>query len=116
MDANTAASITCQSALQVIVTAHPASSVADDGRAYVGSEQWRVLRFNTVTRQSVNRVHVRHNGAGHEAVEARPECLAFPYLRAMASSGTSDSAWDACTGQQAFVRGSNSHQPSHNYA
>ena len=70
------------------MTAHPASAVAHDGREHVGSEQWRVLRFNTVTRQSVNRVRLRHNARGHEATEARPDCLAFPYLKTMAASGT----------------------------
>jgi len=76
------------SGLQVVVTAHPAASAARDGQAHVGSEQWRVLRFNSVTRQSVNRVRLRHDAQGwDEAAEARPDCLAFPYLRTMASSG-----------------------------
>ena len=71
------------SVLQVVVTAHPAASAARDR-----SEQWRVLRFNAVTRQSVNRVRLGHDGRdGQEAAEARPDCLAFPYLRTMASSG-----------------------------
>lgn len=73
--------------LQVVVTAHQAASAAHEGRAHVGSEQWRVLRFNAVTRQSVNRVRPSHSGQGQEAAEARPECLAFPYLRTMAASG-----------------------------
>ena len=68
------------------MTAHPASSLSHRGEIYVGSEQWRVLRFNDVTRQSVNRVRLVHDGR-HERAEARPDCLAFPYLRTMAASG-----------------------------
>ena len=81
------------------MTAHPASSRGHDGQEYVGSEQWRVLRFNTVTRQSVNRVRLRHDGRGHEAAEARPDCLAFPYLRTMAASGARLSRQAALTTQ-----------------
>ena len=70
------------------MTAHPAASAGRDGEDHVGSDQWRVLRFNAVTRQSVNRVRLRRDGhEGKEEAEARPECLAFPYLRTMASSG-----------------------------
>ena len=75
------------SVLQVTVTAHPASSLLQDGHSYVGSEQWRVMRFNDITRQSVNRVRVVHDGH-HDTPESRPDCLAFPYLRTMAASGT----------------------------
>lgn len=62
------------------------SHAASDGSspAEVG-EAWRVLRFNEVTRQSVSRV--RHPGGGQRPTEAIYSCLAFPYLRTMATAG-----------------------------
>jgi len=89
---------------QVEVTAHTASPA---GRKEV--EEWRVLRFNGFTRQSVTRVHREpappsvgsNSGGSGVAVDqvapaavlerqgrwvADPECLAFPYTKAIASA------------------------------
>ena len=91
---------------RVTVTAHPADSLPSNPTppAHAGSssssgagggwEEWRVLRFNDVTRQTVMRVHVlppAHAGgssssrAGHRVV-AQPDCLAQPYLKTVAAA------------------------------
>ena len=56
---------------KVTVTAHPTSTNP--------REEWRVLRFNDQTRQSVSRVDTH---AGHAAI---PHSLAFEYLKTVAS-------------------------------
>lgn len=59
-------------------------------------QEWRVLRFNGVARQSVARVYVSDTGAGVDQQQRRwlqagqmvtcvPECLAQEYLKTMAS-------------------------------
>lgn len=49
-----------------------------------------MLRFNEVTRQSVSRVQLPRSDSQQPA-EAIYSCLAFPYLRTMATAGA-DSA------------------------
>lgn len=46
-------------------------------------EEWRVLRFNKVTRQSVSRVSIDESKGS--LIEANPECLASEYLKTIAS-------------------------------
>ena len=70
-----------QDAMQVTVTAHVASPLS--GLDSAEQQQWRVLRFND-TRQSVSRVAVQHNS---HIVHATADCLAFEYLKTMASAG-----------------------------
>ena len=70
-------------ASQVTVTAHAASLLRGvDG---FEEQQWRVLRFNN-TRQSVSRVALR---PGSQTPQAKADCLAFEYLKTMASAGRS---------------------------
>ena len=70
----------------VAVTAHAASCPLweRDGR---GMQEWRTMRFNEVTRQSVGRVRVPQRADGAAALEMQPECLAMEYLKTMASAG-----------------------------
>ena len=70
-----------QDAMQVTVTAHIASQLS--GLDSAEQQQWRVLRFND-TRQSVSRVAVQHNS---HTLHATADCLAFEYLKTMASAG-----------------------------
>lgn len=90
----------------ITVTAH-AASPDKDPRAWEGSgledaepeQQWRVLRFNENTRQSVARVGLyRGRGPALGAADARkpdesvrlvaqPDCLAADYLKTVASAG-----------------------------
>lgn len=84
---------------RITVTAHAAFPASE--RAGAGEEQWRVLRFNDATRQSVARVAVRRSagGAAREGpetgsassvglcLEAQPRCLAADYLKTVASAG-----------------------------
>ena len=86
-------------ALQVTVTTHPASSVSLSSRdmlagntggqlgltALAGADhEWRVLRFNNVTRQSVCRVLLPASGGPALPV---PVCIATEYLKSMLASG-----------------------------
>ncbi|KAL0053521.1 hypothetical protein WJX82_006974 [Trebouxia sp. C0006] len=66
---------------EVTVTAHIASPLSDLDSAE--QQQWRVLRFND-TRQSVSRVAVQPNS---HILHATADCLAFEYLKTMASAG-----------------------------
>ncbi|KAL0018982.1 hypothetical protein WJX79_006878 [Trebouxia sp. C0005] len=66
---------------EVTVTAHIASPLSDLDSAE--QQQWRVLRFND-TRQSVSRVALQHNS---HTLQASADCLAFEYLKTMASAG-----------------------------
>lgn len=66
---------------EVTVTAHIASQLS--GLDSAEQQQWRVLRFND-TRQSVSRVAVQHNS---HTLHATADCLAFEYLKTMASAG-----------------------------
>lgn len=50
-------------------------------------QEWRVLRFNEVTRQSVNRVQQLSQDGG-DGITIQSACLAFEYLKTMASAGT----------------------------
>ena len=85
--------------MKVTVTAHPASAVSlspnDLLRHPGGSElsatqlaeashEWRVMRFNGVTRQSVCRVVA---AAGQSEVLPVPTCIATEYLKSMIASG-----------------------------
>ena len=45
-------------------------------------QEWRVLRFNNATRQSVVRVGLLCDGR----VRQHEACLAFPYLKTMAAA------------------------------
>lgn len=67
----------CESNLNglVQVTSHPASPVGPEEYA-----EWRVLRFNGVTRQSVTRLHNQRGGPEMDAT-----CLAAEYLKTVAS-------------------------------
>jgi hypothetical protein len=66
-----------------VVTAHLASNVKG---SYAASEEWRVLRFNEATRQSVARVHQEAGSIGSGwAADAR--CLAFEYTKTIAAAG-----------------------------
>lgn len=60
--------------------------LSTDSLSRVFRQEWRVLRFNNVTRQSVNYVRCWHENGACEAV-IQPECLAFEYLKTMASVG-----------------------------
>lgn len=88
---------------RVTVTAHAASPAEDcggsgPGRPGLGAtskqQQWRVLRFNAITRQSVARVALqRMEGGAVEGpgegwrLQAQPDCLAADYLKTVASAG-----------------------------
>lgn len=93
----------------VAVTAHPASTngfdshssssdeESDDERGGLRHDEWRVLRFNSTTRQSVTRVRVYPNDSvkatqsqrpwldPNQVAIAYPECLAQEYLKSMVS-------------------------------
>lgn len=74
----------------ITVTAHPASSLPD--YLHPGTPQeWRVLRFNGATRQSVARVSPPPSGPPR----AWPHVLAFEYLKTMAAAtaALSGSIW-----------------------
>jgi len=97
---------------RITVTAHPASTTGDGkpaaGNGSGGSsswEEWRVLRFNGITRQTVMRVRAAPplaaapaagaaatNGSTQQqgqpqsaGITARPECLAQEYLKTTAA-------------------------------
>jgi hypothetical protein len=76
---------------RITVTAHATSAPSRDAGALGGAwEEWRVLRFNAVTRQSVARVMVQRAAAGSDGVrrqlvQAYPNCLAQEYLKTTAA-------------------------------
>lgn len=76
---------------RISVTAHPTSiSSRTTGPPEEFWEEWRVLRFNSVTRQSVARVTVRRAAAGSDCVrrqlvQAHPDCLAQEYQKTTAA-------------------------------
>ena len=88
---------------RVTVTAHAASPEEGSGKSGpVGSalkgageqQQWRVLRFNATTRQSVARVALQRTEGGADGgrragwlLQAQPNCLAADYLKTVASAG-----------------------------
>ncbi|EFN52903.1 hypothetical protein CHLNCDRAFT_138459 [Chlorella variabilis] len=100
----------------VTVTAHPASATGQAAAASQGGwEEWRVLRFNGVTRQSVARVWVQpaagsgavaRNGMQRQQphIEAQAACLAQEYLK------TAASVVAALLGLQGLLE---PHQPAH---
>lgn len=51
-------------------------------------QEWRVLRFNEITRQSVARVWQPADGSSGALAQA--DCLGMEYLKTMASAGESD--------------------------
>ena len=57
------------------MTGHPSEQLSPQGAA----QEWRVLRFNEVTRQSVALV-----GPGGVGI---PDCLGFPYLKTIVAAG-----------------------------
>ncbi|KAL2651772.1 hypothetical protein R1flu_019900 [Riccia fluitans] len=79
----------------VSVTAHPASFPRIDSglsadHSYVLSHyEWRVLRFNGVTRQSVAKVKVLRHAEDAEKVVflQQPNCIAFEYVKSLISCG-----------------------------
>ena len=76
----------------VSVTAHAASRQdPPSGAAMQGArawQEWRTLRFNEATRQSVAKVWVLEGADGSAgSVRAQPECMAMEYLKSMASAG-----------------------------
>lgn len=66
---------------------HP--GYGDGGKLKVLGYQWRVLRFNDVTRQSTAKVMAayRENMPGVVYLMQQPHCLAVPYLKSMVSAG-----------------------------
>ncbi len=85
--------------VKVTVTAHPASPVSlspndllehSDGRQLSpiqlaeASHEWRVMRFNGITRQSVCRVVA---SSGQTEVLPVPACIATEYLKSMIAAG-----------------------------
>ena len=73
----------------VSVTAHAAArqDPSPHGMAAgrVLRQEWRTLRFNEATRQSVAKVWVAEGADGR--VHAQPECLGMEYVKSMASAG-----------------------------
>ncbi|MED6187522.1 hypothetical protein PIB30_077230 [Stylosanthes scabra] len=61
----------------------------DRGNLKVLGYEWRVLRFNDVTRQSTAKVMAAYQEDKPESVYLmqQPQCLAVPYLKSMVSSG-----------------------------
>eukprot|EP00850_Spirogloea_muscicola_P023610 SM000372S13686 [mRNA] locus=s372:50671:53613:+ [translate_table: standard] len=53
----------------------------------VAGQEWRVLRFNGVTRQSVAKVTAVIRGPGEVALRQQPNCLAFEYPKSMVAAG-----------------------------
>lgn len=94
------------------VTAHEASPL----RGQLHSEEWRVLRFNGATRQSVARVRPaaadaddpqppsmtaadvsdadqrQHSAEVASSLSADPKCLAMEYTKTMAAAGESSTS------------------------
>lgn len=84
----------------VSVTAHAASCplFQNDSEA-VHEYQWRTMRFNEVTRQSVGKIWLAQHADGTEGPQMQPDCLAMEYLKSMASAGASASTslcWATC--------------------
>ena len=50
-------------------------------------EEWRVLRFNNSTVQSVARTIVGETNRGEVAVVQRADCMAFLYMQSIAAAG-----------------------------
>ncbi|KHN41532.1 hypothetical protein glysoja_035382 [Glycine soja] len=61
----------------------------DGGKLRILGYQWRVLRFNEVTRQSTAKVMAayRENTPGVVYLMQQPHCLAVPYVKSMVSAG-----------------------------
>ncbi|CAJ1968095.1 unnamed protein product [Sphenostylis stenocarpa] len=66
---------------------HP--GYGDGGKLRILGYQWRVLRFNDVTRQSTAKVMAtyRENMPGDVYLMQQPHCLAVPYVKSMVSAG-----------------------------
>ncbi|XP_027364029.1 uncharacterized protein LOC113871253 [Abrus precatorius] len=65
------------------------SGYGDGGNLRILGYQWRVLRFNDVTRQSTAKVMLsyRENKPGSVYITQQPHCLAVPYVKSMISAG-----------------------------
>ncbi|KAL4853379.1 Methyltransferase-like protein 13 [Chlorella vulgaris] len=70
---------------RITVTSHSATPQSSPGAAESAWEEWRVLRFNGVTRQSVARVRVQPTAARGSIVTVLPDCLAQDYLKSTAA-------------------------------
>jgi hypothetical protein len=70
---------------RITVTAHSATPQSSPGADESAWEEWRVLRFNSVTRQSVARVRVQPTAARGSTVIVLPDCLAQDYLKSTAA-------------------------------
>lgn len=68
---------------------HP--GFGNEGNLRVLGYQWRVLRFNDVTRQSTAKVMLTYRENKPEVVYLmqQPHCLAVPYVKSMVSAGLS---------------------------
>jgi len=53
------------------------------------TQEWRTMRFNEVTRQSIARVWQPVDGISSGAV-AQPDCLGMEYLKTMTSAGAAE--------------------------
>ncbi|CAM6089614.1 unnamed protein product [Calypogeia fissa] len=78
----------------VSVTSHPASTpnlqaAQKQSQHEVLGYEWRVLRFNSVTRQSVAKVQALATGVGDVILQQQPNCIAFEYVKSMISAGLS---------------------------
>ena len=51
-------------------------------------QEWRVLRFNEETVQSVARVSVRSRRSTEASVQQRPDCMAFLYMKTIGAAGS----------------------------
>ena len=53
-----------------------------------GVQEWRVLRFNEETVQSVARVSVGSDNGSEVRAEQRPDCMAFLYMKTIGAAGS----------------------------
>lgn len=51
-------------------------------------QEWRVLRFNEETVQSVARVSVGSSRSTEASVQQRPDCMAFLYMKTIGAAGS----------------------------
>lgn len=63
------------------------AEAAEEQQSLERFQEWRVLRFNEETRQSVARVTVAVGADGSTVLTQRPDCMAFLYMKTMASAG-----------------------------
>ena len=51
-------------------------------------QEWRVLRFNEETVQSVARISVGSSDSPEVTAQQRPDCMAFLYMKTIAAAGS----------------------------